>query len=77
MHMETKIKSELYHLVVDHDRNKILKLFLTAASHDTMIVGVLSGMGLIEQYTELITEMSDKEHALNWCKDPDCKKKNI
>jgi len=64
-----------YVLVIDKERDAILSI-LFECSMDGRSIGYfrskIEAMRLKEPLKNFITECSDKMHALDWCKDPNC-----
>lgn len=65
-----------YNLVIDEERNDVLSMFNSFLGNHPPLLAIwlkwLMEENLQDTYLELLKEMADKEHALEWCKDPDC-----
>ena len=79
--MAEKNKSELiYHLVIDENRAHVLSLllngYMSILPDDEGMKILLQNFkeeGLVDDFQDLLHEISEKEHELGWCKDPNCK----
>lgn len=78
---EEPTQSDHYNLVLDEKRHLILSLFMQVLMVFPMARTIFDQLcvehGVTqEEIVDFIKDWSDKEHAMGWCKDPDCKVTN-
>lgn len=68
-------QSPHYVLVIGEKENAILSIFLVLSLLDKARFNMaLSILGIThDELNSFIADMSAKEHAMDWCKDPNCK----
>lgn len=74
---DAPIQSPHYLLVVGKKENSILSCFLFMVKENPeMFAHALSHFDVSnEEFVSFVKDSADKEHALGWCEDPDCKDK--
>jgi hypothetical protein len=67
--------SPTYTLVMDKERNDVLAIMFAAIREQDMerFIKTLKNAGVYEVFLDFLKDTADKEHALGWCSDPNCK----
>lgn len=75
---DTPTKSPHYVLVMDKKNNIILGCLIQMIRHNQVIFDLYClKFGISkEDLVSFIEDISEKEHALGWCDDPNCKQNN-
>lgn len=67
---------DFYGLLIDEKRATVFSiLFSTCFAVEPLLEKQLKEFDVETCFTDLLKEISDKEHALNWCENPECKHK--
>lgn len=73
---EAKSGDKSYTIVVDVELDEIINYMDTAAQMNPAFIHTIEHKGLSGRYKKFLDEWSDKNHAMGWCKDPSCSRKN-
>lgn len=66
-------KGLAFNMVIDQQRYDLLNAFINSSMlFDTGIKDFMIRQGLYETWKDFMVEFSEKSHANNFCKDPDC-----
>lgn len=67
------ISPTFYPLLIDENRGKVLSIMMEICLKLEPVLKHSLNMEFVEQdFVNLMHEISEKEHALGWCKDPEC-----
>lgn len=70
---EPILSPDYYPILIDQDRGKVLKIVFSLACRLEPVLKHELNMQFVEKcFFDLLDEIVDKEHKLNWCKDPEC-----
>lgn len=74
--MAKPIKSEMYMLVIDRDRDKILSALMGSLLGNDSLAKAFAAWareeGLEDAVSDFFHEKSEKGHTRGWCEDPEC-----
>lgn len=69
--------SDRFGMVIDEQRQTLLHLVVQIAFQTgPLFTEALQKYGIERCLEEFMAELSDKEHGMGWCKDPNCTLKN-
>lgn len=73
----TKPTKTTYTLVIDEDRDAVLGWIMAFIENTEpeMFAAKMIKEGKAEVWIGMMEEIGDKNHEMDWCKDPDCKEK--
>ena len=76
--MEKEEKPVAFNLVIDKDRHKVLNMIIGGYQQmddgrpADILMRSLEKQGVADVFLDLLDELGDKVHELDWCEDPDC-----